>query len=318
MEDAPVLKRSSGTPRTSVSNAAPGGGSSPATATLVPRRSSSPLNLTLAGVRPDDHLQHVFNPVVCPPQEGDALVGGSDLTLGWFHPAQAAFRRTLLFFLISLSFGVYFVYDQPGALMYYLSRDLDLSPLSFSLLYACYAIPNILLVFFYGHVCDRRLGPRASLVLAAMCVLAGQSLLTLGAHLGLLWVMLIGRAVMGIGAESLAVVQNAIIVSYFEGRELRRIFAAAMAVARTASVVNLSTAGMAADEFGDTGALVIGCAVVGGTAAAAVGVALMDKRAERLIEKRTLSVEEGRGKVRQGTDHLHAKCPDCTLVCGLF
>ncbi len=42
---------------------------------------------------------------------------------GLFHPDNAAFRFLVLIFICLLSFGSYYVYDNPGALQSYLQRQ---------------------------------------------------------------------------------------------------------------------------------------------------------------------------------------------------
>lgn len=53
-----------------------------------------------------------------------------------------------------------------------------------------------------------------------------------GAHVGLYWVIQIGRIVYGCGGEALAITHNVLLVSWFKAGELRRALTATQVAAR--------------------------------------------------------------------------------------
>lgn len=66
----------------------------------------------------------------------------------------------------------------------------------------------------------------------------GQLLFAFGATMNSFYVMLMGRFVFGIGAESLAVAQNNYAVLWFKGKELNMVFGLQLSFARVGSTVN--------------------------------------------------------------------------------
>ena len=109
--------------------------------------------------------------------------------------------------------------------------------------------------------------------------------------------MQIGRFVFGIGGESLAVAQNTYAVSWFKGKELNMVFGFQLSVARVGSTVNFSlmaplykyisqwynphtAVGWTLMVAGLTCVMSFACAVILG---------LMDKRAERILKKTSIT-----------------------------
>ena len=109
--------------------------------------------------------------------------------------------------------------------------------------------------------------------------------------------MQIGRFVFGIGGESLAVAQNTYAVSWFKGKELNMVFGFQLSVARVGSTVNFSlmaplykyisqwynphtAVGWTLMVAGLTCVMSFVCAVILG---------LMDKRAERILKKASVT-----------------------------
>lgn len=68
--------------------------------------------------------------------------------------------------------------------------------------------------------------------------LLGQVLFASGALFDTFWMMIVGRFVFGIGAESLAVAQNNYAVLWFKGKELNMVFGLQLSFARVGSTVN--------------------------------------------------------------------------------
>lgn len=66
----------------------------------------------------------------------------------------------------------------------------------------------------------------------------GQLVFAMGGLLDIFWLMIVGRFIFGIGAESLAVAQNNYAVLWFKGKELNMVFGLQLSFARVGSTVN--------------------------------------------------------------------------------
>lgn len=66
----------------------------------------------------------------------------------------------------------------------------------------------------------------------------GQLIFAVAVILDAFWLMILGRFIFGIGAESLAVAQNNYAVLWFKGKELNMVFGLQLSFARVGSTVN--------------------------------------------------------------------------------
>lgn len=89
-----------------------------------------------------------------------------------------------------------------------------------------------------GFLIDRVFGIRLGTIIYLFILLIGQLLFASGGILGTFWIMIVGRFIFGIGAESLAVAQNNYAVLWFKGKELNMVFGLQLSVARFGSTVN--------------------------------------------------------------------------------
>lgn len=71
-----------------------------------------------------------------------------------------------------------------------------------------------------------------------LVLLVGQLVFAFGATINTFWVMILGRFIFGIGAESMAVAQNNYAVLWFKGKELNMVFGLQLSFARFGSTVN--------------------------------------------------------------------------------
>lgn len=71
-------------------------------------------------------------------------------------------------------------------------------------------------------------------------LMIGQLIFAFGGILDAFWMMILGRFIFGIGAESLAVAQNNYAVSWFKGKELNMVFGLQLSFARVGSTVNFN------------------------------------------------------------------------------
>lgn len=95
-----------------------------------------------------------------------------------------------------------------------------------------------MLCFIGGFLIDRVFGIRLGTIIYLFILLIGQLIFASGGLLGTFWIMILGRFIFGIGAESLAVAQNNYAVLWFKGKELNMVFGLQLSVARFGSTVN--------------------------------------------------------------------------------
>lgn len=81
-------------------------------------------------------------------------------------------------------------------------------------------------------------GIRFGTILYMFILMIGQLIVACGALLDAFWLMVLGRFIFGIGAESLAVAQNNYAVRWFKGKELNMVFGLQLSFARVGSTVN--------------------------------------------------------------------------------
>uniref|UniRef100_A0A1A9VXR8 Lysosomal dipeptide transporter MFSD1 n=1 Tax=Glossina austeni TaxID=7395 RepID=A0A1A9VXR8_GLOAU len=208
------------------------------------------------------------------------------------NPTSSLHRFLALIFMCLLGFGSYFCYDNPGALQDVFKKELNITTTQFTLIYSIYSWPNVVLCFLGGFLIDRVFGIRLGTVIYLFILLVGQLLFASGGILKTFWLMIVGRFIFGIGAESLAVAQNNYAVLWFKGKELNMVFGLQLSVARLGSTVNFwvmqpiynyvktyyphNTIGVVLLLAAGTCVLSLLCALILGW---------MDKRAERILHR---------------------------------
>lgn len=83
-------------------------------------------------------------------------------------------------------------------------------------------------------------GIRFGTILYMFILMIGQLIVAFGGILDAFWMMILGRFIFGIGAESLAVAQNNYAVLWFKGKELNMVFGLQLSFARVGSTVNFN------------------------------------------------------------------------------
>ena len=106
------------------------------------------------------------------------------------------------------------------------------------MLYSIYSWPNVILCFIGGFLIDRVFGIRLGTIIYMFILLIGQLIFAAGGLIDAYWLMIVGRFVFGIGAESLAVAQNNYAVLWFKGKELNMVFGLQLSFARIGSAIN--------------------------------------------------------------------------------
>ncbi|KAF9956976.1 hypothetical protein BGZ72_002299 [Mortierella alpina] len=176
-------------------------------------------------------------------------------------PVESRRRWWILSLSCLLLFGNYFAYDNPAALNTQLQKYLDMPYNDYqyllSTLYSVYSLPNTVLPFFFGSLVDR-FGPQTVLLGLSSCVCIGQTIFALGVQSRQVWMMLVGRAIFGIGGESCGVAQASITTMQFKGHELAFALGLNLCIARFGSVVNTLVTPWAEQRWGVPTAIWIG------------------------------------------------------------
>ena len=144
----------------------------------------------------------------------------------------AVFRWTVLLFLSLAMAGNYYIYDSIAPVADLLTSQLGYTDTQIGWLYSIYSVSAITTLLIGGVLVDRLGVKVAGLVFALLC-LAGA---VINVSSGSYPVMLAGRFVLGLGAESLIVAVTTALAKWFKGKELGFAFGVNLLVARLASV----------------------------------------------------------------------------------
>ncbi|HWR16512.1 MAG TPA: MFS transporter [Terriglobales bacterium] len=160
------------------------------------------------------------------------------------------YRWIALVFVSLAQFGNYYIYDSINPLENIFRNQLGYSSEMFGWLNASYSVAAVLTLLIGGIIIDK-LGIRKALLLfSALCFLG--ALLT--ALKGNFWVMVAGRTLLGLGAESQIVAVTTALAKWFKGKELSFAFGINLTIARLASVSADNSPNWAAWAFYPNGA----------------------------------------------------------------
>ena len=127
-----------------------------------------------------------------------------------------SYRWVVLLAMSVALYGSYYAFDYIGPLAPLLSRQLHFTDSQIGLLQAVYSLPNIVAMLVCGVVIDR-IGTRKSMAIFGVLVFVGLAITALSPRLG---VMVIGRLIVGSGAEALALASNVGVARWFWHDEL--------------------------------------------------------------------------------------------------
>jgi len=202
---------------------------------------------------------------------------------------------SILFLACFMCAGSYYAFDSIQNFAPLFASQLHIDATEFGALYSVYSLPNVILPFFGGVMGDKLGLPRASAGLSAL-VTTGAVIVALAPSVSIaslgqrshFYLMLLGRFIFGAGAESLNVIQSAIISAWFrDGKSLALAFAIALSVARFGDYIALSTSAALATKLGG-GALIDGYDGVLWVAAALCGASLVATLLYGMLERRAL------------------------------
>jgi MFS family permease len=149
------------------------------------------------------------------------------------RPQPSVLYRWSVLILISIAMGGnYYIYDSINPLERIFIDNLGFSATQFGWLNASYSVAAVLTLLIGGIIIDR-IGTKKSITAFAILCLLG-ALLT--AARGTAPVMIAGRTVLGLGAESMIVAVTTALAKWFKGKELSFAFGINLTIARLASV----------------------------------------------------------------------------------
>lgn len=221
-------------------------------------------------------------------------------------PGSTPHRYIALTLICLLGFGNYFCYDTPGALEIPIEDAMSVTTSQFTSLNALYSWPNVVICFIGGLLIDKVLGIRLGAIVFLALLVLGQLMVSLGAFSGLFWLMQLGRFVYGLGGESLSVAQNTYVVCWFNGRELNTVFGFQITVSRAGSALAYNTMhrvfNHARASYSPQAALGYTLLLAGSTCVlsfiASIILALLDKRAERILARPSIQTEENATSIK--------------------
>jgi MFS family permease len=147
--------------------------------------------------------------------------------------------RWLVLVLMGLTvFGVYFAYDSVVPIQDAMMHELGIDETQHGLLFGFYSFPNLVFVLLGGLLLDRYGIRKMGLVFAGLALLG--VLLTAVGSLTAFWLMLLGRMIYGIGAESASIAMMKIIAKWFKGREFGFAFGLYITIVRLGNVASLN------------------------------------------------------------------------------
>jgi len=142
------------------------------------------------------------------------------------------FRWLVLIFISLAMAGNYYIYDSINALERIFIDHLGFSATQFGWLNASYSVAAVLTLLIDGVIIDRIGTKRAILGFALVCLLGAAITAARGSAV----TMIVGRTVLGLGAESMIVAVTTALAKWFKGKELSFAFGINLTIARLASV----------------------------------------------------------------------------------
>jgi MFS family permease len=145
---------------------------------------------------------------------------------------SALYRWSVLIFISLAMGGNYYIYDSINPLERIFIDHLGFSATQFGWLNASYSVAAVLTLLIGGIIIDH-IGTKKSITMFAFLCLTGA---VLTAARGSAPLMIVGRTVLGLGAESMIVAITTALAKWFKGKELSFAFGINLFIARVASV----------------------------------------------------------------------------------
>ena len=143
-----------------------------------------------------------------------------------------AYRWIALVFLSLAMGGNYYIYDSINPLERIFIEHLGFSGTLFGWLNSSYSVAAVLTLLIGGIIIDKMGTKKALLIFAVLCLVGAVAT----AAKGNFSMMVAGRTVLGLGAESMIVAVTTALAKWFRGKELSFAFGVNLTIARLASV----------------------------------------------------------------------------------
>jgi MFS family permease len=205
----------------------------------------------------------------------------TELTLSSAVPRpqpSKAYRWAVLIFISLTMFGNYYLYDSIAPVADLLKSQLSYTDQMIGRLYSIYSYAAVATLLIGGVIIDR-LGTKKSVMLfSALCTVAGvTTALSPNFH-----VMLVGRLILGLGAESLIAAVTTAIAKWFKGKEIGFAFGINLTIARLGSLATDYSPTVARRWYGNWHDPLWLSAVIGGFCLfGAIGYWILESRAEK-------------------------------------
>ncbi|KAK7960754.1 hypothetical protein PG988_011968 [Apiospora saccharicola] len=145
------------------------------------------------------------------------------------------------------------VYDLPSSLSEPLRSHLSLSEPRFayliSLLFTVYSAPNMVLPFFSGPL-TLHFGERQVWRMTAACLVLGQVICAFGIQTRQVWMLVLGRVVVGLGGEIIGVLSYDVVTRWYSDKRLSLALAMALGVPRLGAVANAAVLPALVQRYG--------------------------------------------------------------------
>ena len=142
------------------------------------------------------------------------------------------YRWAVLIFISVAMGGNYYIYDSINPLERIFIDKLGYSATAFGWLNSSYSVAAVATLLIGGIIIDR-IGTKKALTFFAVLCLLGAALTAARGQAG---VMIAGRTILGLGAESMIVTVTTALAKWFKGKELSFAFGINLTIARLASV----------------------------------------------------------------------------------
>ena len=162
------------------------------------------------------------------------------------RPEPSRTYRWIVLLFVSLTMGSnYYMYDSINPLERIFIDKLGFTATTFGWLNSAYAVSAILTLLVGGLLIDK-IGTKKAITCFAVICCAGAALTAVSGRPA---AMIAGRAVLGLGGESLVVASTTVIAKWFKGKELSFAFGIKITIARLASVASDNSPTWASSVF---------------------------------------------------------------------
>ena len=197
----------------------------------------------------------------------------------------------MLFFICMLYFGKQFIYDFPSSFgmgegatieSRFSASDVEYNNRMNQALYSIYAYPNMILALAGGILIDKILGIRKSVVLFSTLITVGALIFWIGVQTVQYPVMVLGRFVLGLGGEAIAVAKTAFIARWFYGgRGMSFAYGVTITGIRLGSSLNFLISPTVASSQGVDIACLVGVAFCAFSTVCTLILVVMDRHYEK-------------------------------------